>query len=43
MCFNISYLEDAGRSTEDLLVRNPNHAMPSDDDGSSLASEGDLE
>ncbi|KAG2747964.1 DUF367-domain-containing protein [Suillus brevipes Sb2] len=35
--------EDAARSTEDLLVRNPNHAMLSDDDGSNPASEGDVE
>ncbi|KAG1835937.1 hypothetical protein DFJ58DRAFT_820101 [Suillus subalutaceus] len=35
--------KDAARSTEDLLVRNPNHAMPSDDDGSSSASESDVE
>lgn len=35
--------KDAARSTEDLLVRNPNHAMLSDDDGSNPASEGDVE
>ncbi|KAG1747443.1 hypothetical protein EDB19DRAFT_306490 [Suillus lakei] len=34
--------EKAG-STEDLLVRNPNHAAPSDDDKTSSASEGDVE
>ncbi|KAG2341675.1 DUF367-domain-containing protein [Suillus weaverae] len=34
---------ERARSTEDLLVRNPNHAIPSDDDGSSPASEGDVE
>jgi pre-rRNA-processing protein TSR3 len=43
VCFNILCLEDAARSTEDLLVRNPNHAMPSNDDGSSPASGGDVE
>ncbi|KIK46604.1 hypothetical protein CY34DRAFT_800294 [Suillus luteus UH-Slu-Lm8-n1] len=35
--------KDAARGTEDLLVRNPNHAMLSDDDESNPASEDDVE
>ncbi|OJA15453.1 hypothetical protein AZE42_02210 [Rhizopogon vesiculosus] len=33
--------EEAAGGTQDLLVRNPNHDMPSGDDGSSSVSEGD--
>jgi len=35
--------KDATGDTRDLLVRNPNHSMPSDDDGSSSVSEGNEE
>jgi len=43
LCLDISCLADAAGTTEDLLVRNPNHVMPSDDDESSSVSEGDVE
>lgn len=41
-CVLISHLEEAAEGPEDLLVRNPNHVLPSDD-GSGSVSEGDEE